>query len=224
MEQVLLGSSQCAADDIACAVRELSQSLNQNPWLDAVPTLVATLVGAFVGALAAWLFALDLRRRDKEDREVERTQAKLDRAAEREEEREQDRLDRERERIRAMRARRAETERAEEAESARRWLAVSAALVSHTAVPDWERHKYLAESLARISDAYVLSLPDEQEVGEALKNFGPDDIVIPRIAGRVSGQLLSLARGEYPAEHVAEQLRSILAESRRLQAEKNANE
>lgn len=52
------------------------------------------LAGAVVGAAGAWLFALDLRRRDKEDRQQEREQTKADREAERA----QDRLSREAER------------------------------------------------------------------------------------------------------------------------------
>lgn len=67
-------------------------------------TLIGALAGAVVGAFAAWLFSLDLRRREKEDRKQEREQSKADREAERE----QDRLSRQAEREQDLAGRLAE--------------------------------------------------------------------------------------------------------------------
>lgn len=46
-------------------------------------TMWGALGGAIVGALTAWLFSLDLRRREREDRAQEREQDRLDRESER---------------------------------------------------------------------------------------------------------------------------------------------
>lgn len=51
-------------------------------------TMWGALAGAIVAALAAWLFSLDLRRREREDRAQEREQDRLDRIAERDLDRE----------------------------------------------------------------------------------------------------------------------------------------
>jgi hypothetical protein len=75
-------------------------------WETLWATMWGALAGAFVAAFAAWLFSLDLRRREREDRAQEREQAKSDRQAEREE----DRLSREAGRLEDSAARAAERE------------------------------------------------------------------------------------------------------------------
>lgn len=81
--QAFNASANCADDDVVCAIRNLSESLNQNPWLDAVPTLIATLVGAFVGAFFAWLFSRNLAARERDAREAESKIARAERESER---------------------------------------------------------------------------------------------------------------------------------------------
>lgn len=89
MTQAFNAGAHCADDDIVCAIRDLSDSLNQTPWLD-MPTLIATLVGAFVGAFFAWLFSRNLAARERDAREKESRIAR----AEREKERRADYVDR----------------------------------------------------------------------------------------------------------------------------------
>jgi hypothetical protein len=172
-------------------------------------TMWGALGGAVIGAFAAWLFSLDLRRREREDRKQER---------------EQDRLDREAEREFAHAARQAELDRTEKAEAARRWLAICGALSSYVAVPGWEKSKYQAAALDRISDVYVLGQPADRMVANVLKDFGPNDIAVVRTAGRVSGLLHRYARGEDTADECARQLGFILVESRKLQAKAKEQE
>ncbi len=52
-------------------------------WETLWATMWGALAGAVVGAFVAWLFSLDLRRREREDRAQEREQDRLDREAER---------------------------------------------------------------------------------------------------------------------------------------------
>ncbi|MEW1991215.1 hypothetical protein [Microbacterium sp. NPDC078849] len=61
-------------------------------------TMWGALGGAVVGAAAAWLFSLDLRRREREDRAQDREQERLDRVAEREMDREARRVERQEQR------------------------------------------------------------------------------------------------------------------------------
>lgn len=79
----LYKDANCADEDVVCAIRDLSESLNHNPWLDAVPTLIATLVGAFVGAFFAWLFSRNLAARERDAREAESRIARAERESER---------------------------------------------------------------------------------------------------------------------------------------------
>ena len=85
---ILIAASACDASLLVCSIRDVAEAINDPVQL--ALTALATLVGAAFGALVAWWFALDLRKRDQKDREAEREQAKADREAERE----QDRLDR----------------------------------------------------------------------------------------------------------------------------------
>lgn len=94
-------------------------------------TLVGALAGALIGAFAAWLFSLDLRRRDREDRVHEREQEALDRLAQREQER-GDRLA-EREEERELRKNEREQDRREnyEAEIMRQWPRIADELMEY---------------------------------------------------------------------------------------------
>lgn len=83
MIQILNAGANCTDDDIVCAIRGLSDSLHQKPWLDAVPTLIAILVGAFVGALFAWLSSRNLAARERRACEEESQIARADRESER---------------------------------------------------------------------------------------------------------------------------------------------
>jgi hypothetical protein len=93
--------------------------------------MIGALAGAVVGAFAAWLFSLDLLRRDKGDRAQEREEENLDRLAQRE----QDRLDRaaEREEERQFRRSQREQDRREtyEAEMLSQWPRVADALMEY---------------------------------------------------------------------------------------------
>lgn len=94
-------------------------------------TMWGALGGAVVAAFAAWLFSLDLRRREREDRKQEREQDRLDRVAERDD----DRLNRAAERDDERHFRIAEQEQQHqqryEAEVMREWPRVADELMEY---------------------------------------------------------------------------------------------
>lgn len=175
-------------------------------WETFWATMWGALGGAVVGALVAWLFSLDLRRREKEDRQQERAQDRLDR----ESEREQDRLERQEERDTERRDRVEAQERSERAESARRWLAIGSALSSVWAVADEQKSRLLSEATARISDAYVLSPVEERPIAELLKGFSPEHLLEPEVAGAISGLLNRYSRGDDDVETAIARLKELL--------------
>lgn len=73
----------CTEETVRCALYELSESLNRNPWADAALTLVATLVGAVGGAFFAWLFSRNLAAQEREARQQELDVARAERERER---------------------------------------------------------------------------------------------------------------------------------------------
>lgn len=176
-------------------------------WETFWATMWGALGGAVVGAVTAWLFSLDLRKREREDRQQERDEDRRDR----EEERAQDRLHRQFERDAERAERMIELEQGAKVESARRWLAIGTALSTVLAVPESERPRLLAEAAARVSDAYVLSPPDERPLADALKRFSPKQFLDPACAGAISGILNKYSRGEYDVEVAVARLNSVRA-------------
>lgn len=141
------------------------------------------LAGAIVGALAAWGFALDLRRRDRRERD-------------------------------------AETKRQLAAEATRRWLTLAGSFASLAVVPDWEKPRYLADTVTLISDAYALSPPDQQPVADALMWFEPGDQYEPTTAVNLAGILHQFTRGAVSVDDTASHVRDELLSSRARRTER----
>jgi len=84
--EALYASNTCTEETIRCALYELSESLSRNPWVDTSLTLVATLVGALMGAFFAWLFSRNLAAQERRARQQELDVARDERERERQSE------------------------------------------------------------------------------------------------------------------------------------------
>jgi hypothetical protein len=81
--EALYANNTCTEETVRCALYELSESLSRNPWVDTSLTLVATLVGAVMGAFFAWLFSRNLAAQEREARQQELDVARAERELER---------------------------------------------------------------------------------------------------------------------------------------------
>lgn len=88
----------CQPDTVLCAIRDFIEVVRPaDVWPGFLLTVLATLIGAVVGAFVAWLFARNLAKAERDTREKDREQDRKDRAAERA----QEKKDREVERLQA---------------------------------------------------------------------------------------------------------------------------
>lgn len=196
----------CNPDRLVCAVRDLIDAINGDPLPDFLLTALATLFGAVVGALAAWLFSLDLRRREKEDREAERAQAKADREAERRSEHEARVAERQEDRRMRAEERREERDHQQALTMKRQWLSLED-LISRFY---WGEHQVKVELYPQLSAAMSLtgslSTGDDREVFDALNdNFTIKDF--EGESGAAVGAILAVyARDGMPKKFAIQQL------------------
>ncbi len=121
-------------------------------------SLIGALAGALVGAFAAWLFSLDLRRREREDRSQEREEERLDRLAQRQ----QDALDRASERVEERRFQNEERERLRhqnyEVEMMREWPRLAAELSDYANANRAVADRRTTDSSSELFDGYRRSV------------------------------------------------------------------
>lgn len=203
-------------------------------WETFWATMWGALGGAVVAAFAAWLFSLDLRRREREDRKQEREQDRLDREAERAQtyddrqselaaEREIRRMEREQD----QHARAAERQEDRDHQYAmtmqRQWLELENAITRFSWADPKEKLAQFASFNATFTLTGATAKGGDREVFDTLAGLFSTGEMEGDVAIGISTILAVYARDGMPYSFAIEQIREVAKErdAARLAEEKD---
>lgn len=192
-------------------------------WQTFWATMWGALGGAVVAALAAWLFSLDLRRREREDRKQEREQDRLDREAERAQAHEdrQSELQAERE-IRRTEREQDQKARADERQEERdhqyamtmqrQWLVLEDAITRFSWADPKEKLAQFASFSATFTLTGATAKGDDRQVFDTLADLFTIGEMEGEVAIGISTILAVFARDGMPASFAIQQIQEVAKE------------
>lgn len=192
-------------------------------WQTFWATMWGALAGAVVAAFAAWLFSLDLRRREREDRKQERKQDRLDREAERAQasvdrqleldaEREIRQVEREQDKTTRTTERQEERDHQYAMAMRRQWLDLQNAITSFSWADSKGRLDQFSMLDATFSLTGAMAKEDDRRVFDTLTDLFTLGDLEGDVAIGVSSVLAVYARDGMPAKFAISQLQEVAKE------------
>lgn len=195
-------AASCTGSTLICTLNNLIEAVEGDPWSAFWLTALATLLGAVLGALASWGFALDLARRDRSNRQADRIKDEEARARERVDAQAERQAQREQERREAM-------EQQYRLGMTDRWVAIAESIANYQAAQSQERSSaWHTVSLHRMR-AWAYAKGEDAEIADLIRQIDKPVLMHARGTGRLGGLLYMYMRGDVAAPFVLEMLRGL---------------